>query len=48
MLLGAVAGGLLALNVSVTAAVAAACAIVLSITLVVHALSGGDAAWTRA
>jgi uncharacterized membrane protein YoaK (UPF0700 family) len=48
MLLGAVAGGLLALNVSVGAAVAAAGAIVLSITLVVHTLSGSDAAWTRA
>ena len=48
MLLGAVVGGLLALDVSVTAAVAAAAAIVLSITLVVHALSSSEAAWTRA
>jgi uncharacterized membrane protein YoaK (UPF0700 family) len=48
MLLGAVAGGLLALEVSVAAALAAAGAIVLSITLIVHALSGSDAAWTRA
>jgi uncharacterized membrane protein YoaK (UPF0700 family) len=48
MLLGAAAGGLLALEVSVAAAVAVASAIVLSITLAVHALSGSDAAWTRA
>jgi hypothetical protein len=43
-----VAGALLALEVSVAAALAAAGAIVLSITLIVHALSGSDAVWTRA
>jgi uncharacterized membrane protein YoaK (UPF0700 family) len=48
MLLGAVAGGLLALEVSIAAAIAVATAIVLAITLVAHALSYRSAAWTRA
>ena len=48
MLLGAVAGGLLALEVSVAAALGVACAIVIAVTLAVHLLSSGEAAWTRA
>ena len=48
MLLGAVAGGLLALEVSVAAALGFACAIVIAVTLAVHVLSRGEAAWTRA
>jgi len=48
MLLGAVIGALLALQVSVAAALSVACAIVVAVTLTVHALSGGEAAWTRA
>ena len=48
MLLGALAGGLLALDVSVAAALGVACAIVAAITLAVHTLSHGEAAWTRA
>jgi uncharacterized membrane protein YoaK (UPF0700 family) len=48
MLLGAVAGGVLALEVSVAAALGLACAIVVSVTLALHALSRGEAVWTRA
>ena len=48
MLLGAVAGGLLALEVSVAAALGVACAIVVSVTLAVQMLSRVEAAWTRA
>ena len=40
--------GLLALDVSIAAALALAGTIVLAITVVVHALSGAEAAWTRA
>ena len=48
MLLGAVAGGLLALEVSVAAALGVAAAIAVTVTLAVHVLSRGEAAWTRA
>jgi uncharacterized membrane protein YoaK (UPF0700 family) len=48
MLLGALAGGLLALNVSVAAALAVALAIVLTVGLIVRVLSRHDAAWVRA
>ena len=48
MLLGAVAGGLLALEVSVPAALGVACAVVVAVTLAVHTLSRTQAAWTRA
>jgi len=47
MLLGALAGGLLALDVSVAAALALATAIVLAVALAAHSLSGSTAAWTR-
>lgn len=47
MLLGAVAGGLLALHVSVAAAIALAGAIVLAVGVAVHLLSGPEAAWAR-
>ena len=43
-----VPAGLLALDVSIAAALALAGTIVLAITVVVHALSGAEAAWTRA
>jgi len=48
MLLGAVAGGLLALEVSVAAALGVACAIIVAVTLTVHVLGRGGAVWTRA
>lgn len=47
MLLGALAGGLMVLHVSVAAALALAGAIVLAAGLVVHSLSSTEAAWTR-
>jgi uncharacterized membrane protein YoaK (UPF0700 family) len=46
MLLGALTGGLLVLNVAVAAALAVAGVIVLTVGLIVHALSRPDAAWT--
>ena len=48
MLLGALSGALLALDVSIAAALSVATAIVLTVTLVVHTLSGSRAAWTQA
>jgi uncharacterized membrane protein YoaK (UPF0700 family) len=48
MLLGALTGGLLALHVSVAAALAVAAAIVLGVGLVVHRRSRSDAAWALA
>ncbi len=48
MLLGALAGGLLALDVSVAAAIALASAIVLAVAVAAHVLSRSDAPWTRA
>ena len=48
MLLGALTGGLLVLDVSVAAALAVAGAIVLAVSLAVHVLSDSDAAWIRA
>jgi uncharacterized membrane protein YoaK (UPF0700 family) len=48
MLLGALTGGLLVLNVSVAAALALAGAIVMGTGLVVHVRSRSDEAWTRA
>jgi uncharacterized membrane protein YoaK (UPF0700 family) len=48
MLLGALTGGLLALEVSIAAALSVATAIVLTVTLVVHTLSGSRAMWTQA
>ena len=48
MLLGALTGGLLALHVSVAAALAVASAIVLAVGIAIHRLSGSEAAWTRA
>jgi uncharacterized membrane protein YoaK (UPF0700 family) len=48
MLLGALAGGLLALNVSVAAALGVALGIVLTVGLIVRILSRHDAAWVRA
>ncbi len=47
MLLGALGGALLVLNVSVAAAVAVAMALAAAIALAAGALSGSDAAWTR-
>lgn len=47
MLLGALTGGLLALNVSVAATLAVALAVVGSVGLTVHALSRSEEAWTR-
>jgi uncharacterized membrane protein YoaK (UPF0700 family) len=47
MLVGAIAGGLLALHVSVAAALATALAIACAVVLAAHALSSSDAAWTR-
>jgi uncharacterized membrane protein YoaK (UPF0700 family) len=46
MLLGAVAGALLVLKVSIAAALAVAAAIVLAVALAAHALSRTEAAWT--
>jgi uncharacterized membrane protein YoaK (UPF0700 family) len=48
MLLGAIAGGLLALNVSVAADIGLALACVSAVGVAVHVLSSDDAAWTRA
>jgi uncharacterized membrane protein YoaK (UPF0700 family) len=48
MLLGAVAGGLLVLHVSVAAALAVAIAIVLAVGVAIHLLSRSGAAWIRA
>jgi hypothetical protein len=45
MLLGALAGGLLVLHVSVAASLGLAGALVLGIGLAVHVLSRPDAAW---
>ena len=47
MLLGAVAGALLVLKVSIAAALAVAAAIVLAVALVAHALSRTDAPWAK-
>jgi uncharacterized membrane protein YoaK (UPF0700 family) len=47
MLLGALAGGLLALHVSVAAAVAVAVAIVCAVGLAVHVASRSAGAWIR-
>ena len=47
MLLGALAGGLLALEVSVAAGLATAASIVLAVALGVHVASRSDAAWAR-
>ncbi len=48
MLLGALAGGLLVLHVSIVSALALAAAIVLAIGLAIHALSRANAPWIRA
>ena len=48
MLVGAIVGGLLALHVSVPAALAVATALVVAVALAAHALSQPDAAWRRA
>jgi uncharacterized membrane protein YoaK (UPF0700 family) len=48
MLLGAIAGALLALNVSIVAALAVATAIVFVVSVVIRSLSRAEAAWTRA
>jgi|HubBroStandDraft_2_1064218.scaffolds.fasta_scaffold00011_36 uncharacterized membrane protein YoaK (UPF0700 family) len=48
MLLGALAGGLLVLHVSVAAALALAAMLVLAVALVIHVLSRADAPWIRA
>jgi uncharacterized membrane protein YoaK (UPF0700 family) len=48
MLLGALAGALLALDVSVAAGLAVALAVVSTSAVAVHVLSRTDAAWTRA
>ncbi len=48
MLLGALTGGLLALQVSIAAALAVAGAIVAIVGVAVHVASRGDPAWTRA
>jgi uncharacterized membrane protein YoaK (UPF0700 family) len=48
MLLGAVIGGLLVLNVSIAAALVVAGAIVLAVGLIVHRLSRADAVWAHA
>jgi uncharacterized membrane protein YoaK (UPF0700 family) len=47
MLLGALAGGLLALDVSVAAGLAVAFALVAAVGLAIHLLSNADAAWIR-
>jgi uncharacterized membrane protein YoaK (UPF0700 family) len=47
MLLGALAGGLLALEVSVAAGLATAAAIAFAVALTVHVASQPDAAWAR-
>jgi uncharacterized membrane protein YoaK (UPF0700 family) len=48
MLIGALAGGLLVLHVSIVSALALAGAIVLASAFAIHALSRSDAPWTRA
>jgi uncharacterized membrane protein YoaK (UPF0700 family) len=48
MLLGALAGGLLALDVSVAAGLAVAAGIVTAVALAVHLVSRSDAAWAHA
>ncbi len=48
MLLGALAGGLLALDVSVAAGLAVAACVVLAVALAVHLASRADAAWAHA
>jgi uncharacterized membrane protein YoaK (UPF0700 family) len=48
MLLGALAGGLLVLHVSIASALALAAAIALVTAFVIHALSRADAPWIRA
>lgn len=48
MLLGALAGGLLALDVSVAAGLAVAACIVMAVALAVHVASRSDAAWAHA
>lgn len=48
MLLGALSGALLVLDVSIAAALLPACAVVLAVALAVHLLSRADAAWARA
>jgi uncharacterized membrane protein YoaK (UPF0700 family) len=48
MLLGAVAGALLVLHVTIAAALALAGAIALAVTIVVHLLSRSEAPWIRA
>jgi uncharacterized membrane protein YoaK (UPF0700 family) len=47
MLAGALAGGLLVLNVSIASAIALALGLVLAVGLAAHLASGSDAAWTR-
>jgi uncharacterized membrane protein YoaK (UPF0700 family) len=46
MLLGALAGGLLALHVSIAAPLAAATAVLAAVAVATHRLGGPDAAWT--
>ena len=48
MLLGALAGGVLALEVSVAAGLAAAAAIVIAVAISVHIASRSDAVWATA
>ncbi len=48
MLLGALCGALLVLNVSIAAALALACAVVLAVAVSVHLLSAPGATWARA
>jgi hypothetical protein len=47
MLLGALAGALLAVHVSVAATLAVALALAVAVALAAHAQSSSDAAWTR-
>jgi uncharacterized membrane protein YoaK (UPF0700 family) len=47
MLLGALAGGLTAIEVSVAAAIAIALVLVLAVALLAHLRAGDDAPWTR-
>jgi uncharacterized membrane protein YoaK (UPF0700 family) len=48
MLLGALAGALLAVHVSIAATLAVALVLAAAVALAAHAQSGSDAAWTRA
>jgi uncharacterized membrane protein YoaK (UPF0700 family) len=48
MFLGALAGGLLALHVSIAATLALACALVAAVALAIHRASTPGAAWARA